>query len=103
MAGIVQLTDANFDQSVKEGKVLVDFWAPWCGPCKMMAPVLEELAQETVEITVAKVNVDENPQIAAKYGIMSIPTLALLENGQEKDRIVGFTDKQSLKNKLKMA
>ena len=103
MAGIVQLTDANFDQSVKEGKVLVDFWAPWCGPCKMMAPVLEELAQETDEITVTKVNVDENPQIAAKYGIMSIPTLALLENGQEKDRIVGFTDKQSLKNKLKMA
>ncbi len=103
MAGIVQLTDANFDQSVKEGKVLVDFWAPWCGPCKMMAPVLEELAKENNEITIAKLNVDENPQVAAKYGIMSIPTLALLENGQEKDRIIGFTDKQGIKNKLKMA
>lgn len=103
MAGIVELTDANFDEFVKNGKVLVDFWAPWCGPCRMMAPVLEELAQETDEVTIAKVNVDENPQVAARFGVMSIPTLALLADGREQDRIIGFTDKETLKAKLNLA
>ncbi len=100
MAQIKELHDRNFDDAVKEGKVLVDFWAPWCGPCRMMAPVLEELAKENDEITIAKVNVDENPQVAARFGIMSIPTLALLADGEEIDRIIGFIDKETLKARL---
>ncbi|WP_366924801.1 thioredoxin [Metallumcola ferriviriculae] len=100
MSKIKQLNDKNFNEEVKQGKVLVDFWAPWCGPCKMMAPVLEEVSQEVEQVTIAKVNVDENPTVAARFGVMSIPTLALLADGEEIDRIVGFVDKATLKAKL---
>ncbi|MCY0876481.1 MAG: thioredoxin [Firmicutes bacterium] len=98
----VKVTDANFSQALQGDKpVLVDFWATWCGPCKMMAPVLEELAnQYSDKITVAKLDVDENPQTAAKFGIMSIPTLVLFQNGQAVKQIVGFRPKKDLETQL---
>ena len=100
MAEVKQLQESDFEQGIKEGKVLVDFWAPWCGPCKMMAPVLEDLAAEQEEVTVAKVNVDDNPQVAARFGIMSIPTLILFSDGQETEKLVGFMDKTTLKSRI---
>jgi thioredoxin 1 len=84
------LDDKNFASQTKSGVTLVDFWAPWCMPCKMMIPVLNELAENTEHTaTIAKLNVDENQQTAAKYGVRSIPTSIIFKNGKEVDRIVG--------------
>lgn len=97
---IVDVTDQTFKSEVESasGKVLVDFWAPWCGPCKMIAPVLEELDQEIGgEVKIAKVNVDNNPETAARFGVMSIPTLILFKDGEPVDKIVGFQSKEALK------
>ncbi|MDD9271330.1 thioredoxin [Paenibacillus sp. GCM10023248] len=96
---IVNVSDNSFKAEVEsEGTVLVDFWAPWCGPCKMIAPVLEELDKEVESLKIAKVNVDDNPESAARFGVMSIPTLIVFKDGQPVDKVVGFQSKDSLKN-----
>ncbi|MBS4194909.1 thioredoxin [Lederbergia citri] len=94
---ITHATDENFSAETSEGVVLVDFWAPWCGPCKMIAPVLEELDAELGEkLKIVKVDVDDNQETAGKYGIMSIPTLIVLKNGELVDKTVGFQPKEAL-------
>jgi len=95
--------DSNFDEIVLQAKtpVLVDFWAEWCGPCRMVAPVVEELAEEYEgRISFVKLDVDQNPKTASKYGIMSIPTLLLFKNGSPVSNIVGFRPKAELKRSL---
>jgi len=98
----LELTDATAQQAVAEGSPLVvDFWAPWCGPCKMMLPIVDELAAEYEgRIRVAKVNVDENPDTCEQYGIMNIPTLLLFKNGELVDRHVGAARKADLEKVL---
>jgi len=94
---IVDVSDQNFTQETAEGLVLVDFWAPWCGPCKMIAPVLEELDGELGDkVKIAKLNVDDNQETAGKYGVMSIPTLLLMKDGNVVDQVVGFQPKEAL-------
>lgn len=97
---IVNVSDQSFTNEVEgQGTVLVDFWAPWCGPCKMIAPVLEDLDKEVGEkLKIAKVNVDDNPESASRFGVMSIPTLIVFKNGEPVDKIVGFQSKDALKS-----
>ena len=92
---VVNITNANFKEEVLESdkKVLVDFWAPWCGPCRMVSPIVEEIAEENAAIKVAKINIDEQPQLASQYGVMSIPTLMVFENGDIADKAVGARKK----------
>jgi thioredoxin 1 len=97
------VTDATFDNEVLKSStpVLVDFWAEWCGPCKMVSPVLEEIADEHKgKLTIAKLNVDENPDVAMRYGVMSIPTLALFIGGVEKKRPIGAMPKRNIVSEL---
>jgi thioredoxin 1 len=102
---LTEVTDNNFAAEVLEASqpVLVDFWAPWCGPCRIIAPHLEELDTERDDLTVVKMNVDENPETAAKYGIMSIPTLILFKNGQVAKQVVGALPKARLQQELEPA
>jgi thioredoxin 1 len=96
---VAKVSDASFDSDVLKSNepVLVDFWAEWCGPCRMVAPVLEEVAGELQgKLKIVKLNVDENPQTASKYGIMSIPTLMIFKNGELASRQVGAAPKQKL-------
>jgi thioredoxin 1 len=97
---IVNVSDQTFKAEVEgQGTVLVDFWAPWCGPCKMIAPVLEDLDKEVGDkVKIAKVNVDDNPESASRFGVLSIPTLIVFKDGQPVDKIVGFQPKEALKN-----
>jgi thioredoxin 1 len=97
--GIVTLSDATFDETVKSSPnpVVVDFWAEWCGPCKMIAPILEEIAREHgASITIAKVNVDDNPDAAMRFQVMSIPTLIVFQDGEPAKRLVGAKGKAQL-------
>jgi thioredoxin 1 len=102
---LTEVTDNNFAAEVLEAgqPVLVDFWAPWCGPCRIIAPHLEELDNERDDLTVVKMIVDENPETAAKYGIMSIPTLILFKNGQVAKQVVGALPKARLQQELEPA
>jgi len=100
---VLTITNANFDQEVAKsaGPVLVDFWAEWCGPCKMIGPLIDEIAEEKVgKLKVGKVNVDDNQELAMKYGIRSIPTLLVFIGGQVKETIIGAPGKKDLEKKL---
>ncbi|HQQ67204.1 MAG TPA: thioredoxin [Candidatus Cloacimonadota bacterium] len=97
---IIELSDQNFNEIISKGRVLIDFWADWCGPCRMIAPIVEEVAAEVSDITVAKVNVDEYPELAGKHGVMSIPTLLYLKDGQVVDTSVGLVSKNVILSKL---
>ena len=91
-----KLNDQNFDTEISNGTVLVDFYAEWCGPCKMIAPILDEIAEEREDIVVGKVNVDESVAIASKYQIVSIPTLIVFKDGKEQKRSVGYMPKSAV-------
>lgn len=100
---VVEATDQNFDAQVTKGKglILVDFWAEWCGPCRMVAPVLEELAGEyDGQITVAKLNVDENRQVSTRFGIRSIPTILFFKDGAQVEQLIGAMPKSAIKTKI---
>ncbi|HEY8769389.1 MAG TPA: thioredoxin [Thermoleophilaceae bacterium] len=99
------MTDSNFQAEVLEADkpVLVDFWAPWCGPCRIVAPHLEELDAERDDVTVVKLNTDDNPNTAAKYNVMSIPTLLLFKHGEVAHQIIGALPKQRLLQELEPA
>ena len=101
----VEATDANFEQLIQSDKpVLIDFWAEWCGPCKMIGPVVEQLAGEYEgRAVIAKMDVDQNAQIPAKFGIRSIPTLMVFKNGQMIDKVIGAVPKNVLEQKLQAA
>ncbi|MEH1948923.1 MULTISPECIES: thioredoxin [unclassified Nostoc] len=103
MSTAAQVTDSSFKQEVLDSEVpvLVDFWAPWCGPCRMVAPVVDEISEQYKgQIKVVKVNTDENPNVASQYGIRSIPTLMIFKGGQKVDMVVGAVPKTTLASTL---
>ena len=105
MKNIIEGTDLNFEQEVlqSETPVLVDFWAPWCGPCRIVSPIVEEIANDYAgKIKVVKLNTDENQNIAMTYGIRSIPTLSIFKDGQVVESVIGAVSKQHLEEKIKL-
>jgi thioredoxin 1 len=102
-AGTIQLTEKNFDETLAQHSevLMVDFWAEWCGPCRAIAPILDDLAKESAgRVTLAKVNVDENPGLAARYGIRSIPTVLFVKDGKVADQVIGAVPRAKIKEKL---
>jgi thioredoxin 1 len=103
MADVAEFTDSNFSEEVSSSSipVLVDFWAPWCGPCRQITPMIEELSQENVgSVKIGKVNIDDNPSAAQQYGVSSIPTLMLFKGGEVVERFVGVQPKSRLQEAL---
>ena len=103
-----EFTDSNFQEAAldKDGVAVVDFWAEWCGPCRMITPIIEELSEDYKDdqsVTIGKVNVDHNQQVSMKYGIRSIPTILILKNGEIVDKQVGVTTKKALEDKIAKA
>ena len=95
---MIELNMQNFEQEVKSGKVVIDFWAPWCGPCRMQAPILEELAQDRPDIKVCKVNVDNEFALAQAFSIQSIPTLVIYSDGKPVNKVVGLHSKEDIED-----
>ena len=95
---VKKINNENFENEIlsQEGLSLIDFYADWCGPCKMVSPIVDEIAEERSDVVVGKVNVDDNPELASKYGVMSIPTLVVIKNGKEHARIVGHKPKAEI-------
>jgi thioredoxin 1 len=99
---VMELNVANFDETTAKGVVLVDFWAPWCGPCRMLGPTIEELSNSADGYVVGKLNVDDNPDIAEKFDIRSIPTIMIFKNGQVAETMVGLASKTVLLQKIEL-
>ncbi len=97
---ILELNKDNFENKINSGVTLVDFWAPWCGPCRIIAPVVEEIDNEMAEVNVGKVNIDDNQDLAVKYNVMSIPTLIVFKDGKPMSSSVGVVSKKALKEKI---
>ncbi|MFA6073746.1 MAG: thioredoxin [Candidatus Woesearchaeota archaeon] len=97
------LTAKNFKEQIAKGNTIVDFWAEWCGPCKMLGPIFEELSKEIKNVKFAKVNIDDSQEIASEHAVRGIPTMILFKNGEEIDRIVGLNSKDALKRKIENA
>jgi len=97
----VEVTDATFADAIRSGSTIVDFWAAWCGPCRMIAPVLEQIAQERGDIRIAKLNVDENPRTAASFGVQGIPLLVFFKDGVERGRVVGAVPRGHIDNAIR--
>jgi len=101
MGKYIELNNANFEDTIKEGVSLVDFWAPWCGPCRMLAPVIDELAEDfDGKAKICKVNSDEEQDLAVKFGVRSIPTILFMKDGEVVDTMVGAASKQAFADKL---
>lgn len=99
---VIEINDADFKESLGEAaKVVIDCYAPWCGPCKMLSPVIEQLAEENEEVRFFKLNIDDNDDTASEYDIMSIPTVLIFENGELKEKLVGFRTKDELEEIIK--
>lgn len=100
---VIEITEDNFETEVNQSDKLVfaDFYADWCGPCKMMMPIVEELSEEVEDVKFVRINVDDNEEISRKFGVMSIPTFIVLEKGEEKNKKIGATSKEDLLNMLK--
>jgi len=96
----LELTEANFDSSVANGIAIIDFWATWCGPCKMMTPIIEKIASNHPEYTVGKVDIDAAPHIAARFNVMSIPTIIILKDGVPEDQTVGVVNEKAIMEKV---